>query len=792
MKTHSAVPDSRRGFLRNCLAAGAGFVFVPLASGKRGPAVRSLSLNQGWQFETEKTPVTLPHCAARLSWQDWDPAAWEKVWNYRRSFAVPRDFRGSRVFLHFEGVMTSATPVLNGRALPKHTGGYLPFEYEVTDDLRQAGNTLAVAVDARWQSVPPEGSPRGPRSIDYLEPGGIWGSVSLRAVPNVFIKDVFAKPVRILDADRSLEIKCTLDAANIPSGPIGVNAYLMQGGQWISRTGAYATIQSQGETEVVLHLRNLILASKWGSSLSSLRLWDIDEPHLYDLLVRLSIGNRPMHDYWLRIGIREARFELDGFFLNGKRVQIFGLNRHEIYPYVGRAMPARVQRRDAEILRRDFHCNMVRCSHYPQSESFLDACDELGLMVWEEPPGWQYLGDEAWQDLVVRDVRDMVRLDRNHPAIVIWGVRVNESHNDPALYRRTKEAAKSLDGTRQTSGSMTRLSTTDWLQDVFAYDDYHARPDGSVSLAPPIPGVPFFFSEAVGQFNYPARHGFNRYYRRAGDVAAQQDQAIVHAQAHDRAAANKRYCGLIAWCGFEYGSLMNAYRSVKYPGVADVFRIPKLGASFYLSQGDPAMRPVIEPSFYWDFGPATPSGPGNRVAIFSNCERLELHVGGKPHSVLHPDRANYPHLKYAPFFADLSLSGSGLPELRIDGFVANRLALSRSFSADPKQDQLSLEADDAELIADGSDATRVAFRAVDKFGAPRLHGGGTVAFSVKGPATLVGDNPFHLSDSGGSGAVWIRTLPGRAGRVRVTATHSTLGRKSLEIRVMHPKLTVES
>lgn len=735
--------------------------------------MRSLPLDQGWQFADEQTPVVLPHCVARLSWQDWDPSAWERVWNYRRGFAVPSDFRGGRAFLHFGGVMTSATPVLNGHVLSKHAGGYLPFEYEVTDFLKESGNTLAVTVDARWQSVPPEGSPRGPRSIDYLEPGGIWGSVSLRAVPNVFIKDAFAKPVRVLDSDRHLEIICTLDAAHVPSSPLRLEAKLLDAGRTVGRDSQSVAIEKPGETNAILHLGNL----------SGIQLWDVEQPHLYDLLVTASVGGRPVHEHRVRIGLRDARFELDGFFLNGKRVQIFGLNRHEIYPYVGRAMPARVQRRDAEILRRDFHCNMVRCSHYPQSESFLDACDELGLMVWEEPPGWQFLGDEAWKELVVRDVRDMVLRDRNHPAIVIWGVRVNESQNDPALYKETKKVAKSLDGTRQTSGSMTRVSTKDWLQDVFAFDDYHAKPDGSVSLAPPIPGVPFFFSEAVGQFNYPARHGFNRYYRRAGDVGAQQDQAILHAQAHDRAAANKRYCGLIAWCGFEYASLLNGYHTVKYPGVADFFRIPKLGAAFYLSQGDPNVRPVIEPSFYWDFGPSTPSGPGKHVAIFSNCDRLELHIDGKPHAALHPDRANFPHLKHAPFFAHLSLPGPGLPELRIDGFLGNRLVLSRSFSADHKHDQLSLTVDDAELKGDGADATRLVFRVVDKFGAPRLYGGGTVSFDVKGPAKIVGDNPFQLAESGGAAAVWVRTLPGRSGLVRVIATHSKLGRRSVEIRI---------
>jgi beta-galactosidase len=147
----------------------------------------------------------------------------------------------------------------------------------------------------------------------------------------------------------------------------------------------------------------------------------------------------------------------------------------------------------------------VRCSHYPQSEAFLDACDELGLMVWEEIPGWQYLGDEAWKERAVRDVKDMVCRDRNHSSIVIWGVRINESPNDPALYQRTKDTAKSLDDSRPTSGTMTPGSLQNWQQewhqDVFAFDDYHSAPDGSVGIQEPLPGVPYLVAEAVGQFN---------------------------------------------------------------------------------------------------------------------------------------------------------------------------------------------------------------------------------------------------------------------------------------------------
>ena len=745
------------------------------AATQTGPARRVLSLN-GWLFgenETHLSPVTLPHCVARLSWRDWDPSAWQKPWLYRCPFPSAPEFSNRRVFLEFDGVMAGASPVINGHSLPEHLGGYLPFRYEITPWLRRDANVLDVTVDSRWKNVPPEGSPRGPVSIDYLEPGGILRDVHLRAVPQVFISDVFAKPVDVLDSGRRVELTCAIDAAAIPDKSVHITAELRDGARVISRTQGEVKIAAPGEIQTQLTL----------SRLGNIDLWRVDSPHLYDVVATLSVGGRPIHDYRVRLGFRDARFDVNGFFLNGRRLQLFGLNRHELYPYVGAAMPGRVMRRDAEILRREFNCNMVRCSHYPQSEAFLDACDELGLMIWEEIPGWQYIGDETWQELAVRDVGDMVRRDRNHPAIVIWGVRINESKNDPPLYERTRKLAYSLDGSRSTSGSMTRWSTENWHQDVFAFDDYHAAPDGSVAIHEPLPGVPYMLAEAVGQFNYSNGKRFDAYYRRAGDVATQQLQAIRHAQAHDRAASYPRCAGVIAWCGFEYGSLMNAYRTVKHPGVADIFRIPKLGAAFYQTQVSPEIRPVIIPNFYWDFGPEYPNGPGKNAAIFSNCDRLEIFIDGRRHAVVTADRAGFPHLRYPPFVCDLAADGAAHPELRIDGYVGNKLALSRSFSSDRGQGRLLIKADDDALIADGSDATRLVFMTTDRYGAQRPFNGGEVSFQLTGPGILVGDNPFNLADSGGAGAVWIKTLPNSTGMIRVTATHSRLGAKSITIAV---------
>ncbi len=782
---------SRRGFFRGAVAA-AGYSPGLRAQTRpggavTGPACRTFRLDQEWLFggkmregalssgfdDRTFSRVSLPHCVTKLSWRNWDPAAWEDIWVYRRHFELPGSLQGHRIFLDFDGVMVGTTPAVNGHELPKHLGGYLPSTYEITEMVRQGGNVLAVAVDSRWSNVPPEGSPVGPKSIDYLEPGGILRSVGLRATPQLYIRDVFAKPVRVLDEDRRVEVACSLDAGTPPGGAVSIEAALMEGDRVIARGSRKVAVDKPGPAECTLTL----------SKLGNIALWDVTKPKLYDVVATLMVDNNAVHDCRARIGFRDARFEVDGFFLNGRRCQIFGLNRHELFPYTAGAMPARVQRHDAEILRHQFHCNFVRCSHYPQTEAFLDACDELGMMAWEEVPGWQYVGDTAWQELLLRDVMTMVRRDRNHPSIVIWGVRANESSNHPYLYQRTRKAAKALDDSRPTSGTMTRHSLEGWSQDVFAFDDYHAEPDGSAGIHEPLPGVPYLIAEAVGQFNYGARKGFNRKYRRMGDPKEQRDQALLHAQAHSRGSGHPRCAGVVAWCAYDYGSLINSYDAVKCPGVADVFRIPKLGASFYLAQGDPARQPVIEPDFHWDFSAGPPFGTDEKAVIFSNCDRLELFVGGNHTASASPDRTNYPHVAHPPFFTDIKLQGSGRPDLRIDGYVGDRLVLSRKFSGDRAQDQLVLQVDDSKLVADGSDATRLMFGVADRFGTLRQYAEGRVTLRISGPGTIVGDNPFSLPESGGVGAVWIKA-GNSAGRIQVDARHPQFGVKSAEIIVV--------
>lgn len=769
-------PLSRRRFGRLGAAAaasvGATVLFgrtADAATAPNGAGVRTVPLNSGWSFAG--TTVDLPHTVTTLSWRNWDPGSWERDWLYQRTFELPSDPAGLRYFLRFAGVLTGATPTVNGRALTPHLGGYLPFDYEITPYVRGGVNQLSVSVDGRFSTadVPPDRPGQPSVSVDYWQPAGLYREVSLDAVPSTFIADVFAKPVNVLDpADRRIDVRVTLDAAT-PPGPVTVDFALWDGNRPIATATASAEITTAGTTVLTGTV----------AGLGNVALWEVDSAKLYQFVSTLRVNGVPVHNHQVRIGFRQAEFTGTGFLLNGRRLQLFGLNRHQFFPFLGGAAPARVQRADARLLREQLRCNMVRLSHYPQHEAFLDACDELGLLVWEEAPGWGYLGDQDWLDASARDITDMIVRDRNHPSIVTWGVRLNETPDNTAFYTRTQAIARALDDSRQTTGGMVGglHDTPNFQQDVFGYNDYSSSlaPDGTrqPELQPPRTDHPYLVSEAIGTLSGPAK-----FYRRTDSVVVQQGQALAHARVHNLAGADERYAGVLPWCGFDYPSGNgNVFQGVKWPGVVDVFRVPKPGAAIYRSQVDPRVSVVIEPAFYWDFqDPWSVTSLGATALICANADRLELFVGGARFASLRPATQTYPHLAYPPFIADFrAVDPAGLPELRIDAYLAGRRIGSRSFAADRSWDRLAVAADDRLLAADGSDATRVEFQAVDAYGASRPYTEGTVTLTVSGPAILLGDNPFPFADTGGVGAVWIRGRAGRPGAAVVRATHDTLG-----------------
>ena len=791
---------SRRDVLSAGALVGAAFVLrggvARVARATRGAASpnavstgltsATYDFNQGWRFggvyaDGSQAPglvddsyarVTLPHTVTPLSWGDWRPSAWEQVWIYRKHFSGA-ELTGGRVFVDFDGVMTNATVYLNGTEVGQHQGGFLPWSVELTDTIMSGNNVLAVIVDGRCLDVPPQVGSGGADDIDYLMPAGIYRDVTLRLVPEAFVADVFVKSTDVLTGLPVLTVQATIDAASRPQGLVQLTAELLDGSQIIGERSIDVSL-GKGVTVVELTF----------SASQGVTLWSPSTPKLYTVRTSLSGGTIASHALDVTTGFREASFMPDGFYLNGERFEIFGLNRHQLFPYVGMAAPARLQQRDAELIRNELNCNMVRCAHYPQSPHFLDACDRLGLMVWEEPPGWKHVGDPSFQQLVLQNVRDMVLRDRNRPSVILWATRLDETASDyQELYGQARQLAYSLDGSRQTTGAMNTQSTSGWSEDVFAYDDYHSV-DGNATLEPPISGLPYMVSESVGALDGP------RLYRWIDSGETLGSQALMHAQVHDIAQSDQAYAGLLGWCSVDYASLNGRYgvwHALKWAGVLDTFRVPKPGASFYRSQIDPAVAPVILPIFFWDFGASSPAnGPGSGAMIATNCDLLEIYLDGQPLTSGTPDTSSFGSLAYPPVFVDLTVDGSGLPTLRIDGYVGGALVTSVQMSSDPSMDQLGLDLEDAALEGDGSDSTRVTFRALDAYGNQRPYVGGDVALQVIGPGVLVGQNPFSFWTYGGVGGAFIRSVAGRAGVVSVTAAHPTLGRAQATLTVTTP------
>ena len=659
---------------------------------------RILPLSSGWLFRD--TPVEaswldpafsplgwpgvdLPHSLVELPLNHFDEKSYQKKGTYSREFETPPMPEGGRLFLDFEGVAVSCHVWLNGQKIGGHAGPYTPFSFEITAALRQEGGTtglsmgkpvagsniLLVEVDATESpDVPPFGG-----VVDYLVYGGIYRAVNLRVQGRCLIECIHARPAVKASGERALspEVGLSVDVTLGGSAWAGVN--LVAPGNVSAHSVSsriVAKLSKAGTPVAEASLEIPDAETGWERNqrvefpaLDGITLWDIDAPTLYDLEVVLEIEDRAIDAKAERIGFREARFTPGSFFLNGRRVFLRGLNRHQSWPYSGYAMGPGAQRRDAEILKRELGATIVRTSHYPQSRHFLDACDELGLLVFTEMPGWQHIGDAAWKDKAMADLGDLIRRDRNHPSIVLWGVRVNESSDDDEFYERTNALAARLDPDRQ-RGGVRNLRKSSLLEDVYTFNDF-THDGGKAALVPPSSvmggeaklwtwakhwvqakggGTPYLITEHNGHM-FPTK--------RWDQEERCTEHALRHARVLDAAMGDPGISGAIGWCAFDYNTHKDfgSGDRICYHGVSDMFRIPKYAAALYESQIDPAKRIVLEP--------ATNFAKGERsaarilpVEVYTNCDAVDLYRTGERVGRFLPDRKAFPHLEHPPVVID--------------------------------------------------------------------------------------------------------------------------------------------
>lgn len=702
--------------------------------------------------------ITLPHTNTLLPYHNFNDSEYQFISTYRRRFTLPEKLNGRRLFIDFEGAMTAATVSINGHTFEEHRGGFVPFSLDLTDYLHENGeNLLSVSLDSRERTdIPPFGG-----TVDYLVFGGIYREVALRYVEPVYIDNVFVKSQNVLTDAPSLAIDVTL------VNTTGENRDLSLIAAYSKRD---ATEQSEGQTDAPVPFSIAAGETKTITitleNLKGLQLWSPDAPVLYSLIVQLNDEKRAAADRrWETFGFRETRFKDDGFYLNGERFQLVGLNRHQNFPYFGAAAPARLQRKDADILKYECGVNIVRTSHYPQSRHFLDRCDEIGLLVMEEIPGWNHIGDEDWQSLVVRDVRVMIERDRNRPAIILWGVRINESWDNTELYTKTNALSREIDPTRQTGGVRFFLGS-EFLEDVYTYNDF------SNTIVEP-EHTPHLVTEYNGHM-FPTK-SWDHDQRRA-------EHALRHVRVQDHARGMGGVSGAIGWCAFDYNTHreFGAGDRMCYHGVMDIFRLPKYAMYAYTSQLSPAVKPVLQIANSWKAGDYNEGATIQPVYVLTNCDYVEAFVGDKPQGKFYPNKEEFPYLPHPPVKMEGLDIRLAFPwhDLKVVGYIDDKAVIEQSVEADGVPNRLELSIDDAELDADGADMTRVVFKIVDKYGNVLPYAISVVTLSVEGPAELVGNDVFPLV--GGQGAVYLKARH-EAGDVTIHASTPRLQPVSVKV-----------
>lgn len=554
-----------------------------------------IRLNNSWQFIYEWSDdfmkefidgeeVRLPHTVRETPLHYPDPSDYSTVCGYRRYIDLPREVIGSRIFLKFEGAAHIAGIYINHTPVGTHRCGYTAFTLDISDYVHAGKNQIAVKLDCRENpDIPPFGGTPG-----HLTYGGLYRDVWLDIRPETYIEDVFvyAKDENNIHVDITCCGQPMLKDIDIysPNGNLA------------------ASVKDCSDSEDIYIPHPM--------------LWSVEHPNIYKCVVTIKHEDA-IDTFETGFGIRLCEFRGDAFYLNRKPVFLRGLNRHQCFPYIGDAAPEHLQREDARILKEELGVNAVRTVGAPPSRYFIDECDRLGILVFMEMPGSRYIGDDTWKEQALVNLREMILQNRNHPSVILWGVRICDSTDDDEFYLKTNALAGGLDPSRQTGGARF-LKKGHLLEDVYTYDDYSH--DGTNLGCLPKEKVltdrfkPYLISAHNGQM-FPAK-AFD-------DRQKLTEQALRHARVIDAAMSNGNISGCLGWCMSDYPS-HREYGSgdrICYHGVTDMFRNPKSAAYTYASFRD---DPVFHLASSFESGD-NPGGKRGIMYAFTNADEIKLY-----------------------------------------------------------------------------------------------------------------------------------------------------------------------
>ena len=711
-----------------------------------------INFGSDWEFKREEAnsnweKITIPHTAKiepLVVNNQFQGTCW-----YEKIFTVAHS-KNMKVFLYFEGVMQEADVWINDQKVTNHKGGYLPFTVDVTPFLKSKGNTIKVKVNNEDN---PEFLPGKPlKDLDFNYYGGIYRNVYLITTNKLYITN-------------------PIQANKKASGGMYANFHQ------VNKDRALGTVQVHLKNEYAVEKKanlKFILTDNQGDKLEfkseefsinansgkaitqnvvveNPKLWSISKPNLYNLQVQILVNNKIIDSYSEKIGIRKSEIKEDGYYLNDEKIYITGTNQHQEYPYLGYAISDEAQFRDAVKIK-NAGFDLVRMSHYPHAEAFLNACDELGILVMNSLTGWQFFGNETFQKNAIQDIRDMARRDRNHPSIIFWEASLNETQMSESFMQA---AAKTLNEEIPFGNNFTACWIDNENYDLFIPARQHSKaPDYWTKYNK---GNRKIFIAEYGDWEYYAQNaGFNQTEfsnlkedeRTSRQLRAHGEKRLLQQAYNFQEAANSNRKGINTigeanWVMFDYNRGYSP--DLESSGISDIFRIPKFAYAFYQSQRDANVvldtklvsGPMVTIANYW-----AETSPLN-VTVYSNCEEVALYLNDILVAKQKPlINENSDKLKHPPFVFKMDKFIPGT--LRADGFINGKKVVSNLVKTPESATKIELAYDISAtpINADSPDMIFVYAKIVDANGTVVPTATNEVSFSLsEGNAELIGENP---------------------------------------------------
>lgn len=540
--------------------------------------------------------IDLPHTQKLMPYNYFDLDDYLFVSTYKKLLNVKKEPNKSYI-ISFLGIAQRSEIYLNGIKLNENKCGYNQIDLDITKELKDGDNELTVVVSSKEENFPPFGF-----WVDYLGYGGIYREVYLYETGEDYITDPFLYTTNLLNENRKWNFR--VNFKNNDSHKVNL-------------------LVKDSKTEVI----NSTFVAKSGEEVSDklgeVELWDLDNPKLYDVEISLlNDRDKVIDSVEFKYGFREVKGDRKGFYLNGKKVLIRGLDRHQSWPYVGYAMPVSMQRRDAQILKYKLGCNCMRMSHYMNHPEFLNECDRIGLLVYEEFPGWQHIGDDSWKAQAMSNLDSMILRDRNHASIAFFGVRINESKTDIEFNKACYKRAKELDPSRIITGTHANAHEKD-VYDCYSYNNFW------LELTPKVlfkkrqvtnPKNPYLITEYCGHM-HP-----NKPY---DSESRRVDTAKIHAKIIEKVEKEGDLFGAMGWVMADYNThkFFGVNDMICYHGVLDMNRNEKVTSYVYQ-----ALRDKKYPFLEVDTDFAEGEYDASRLyppRIYTNCDKVEVYKDGK-------------------------------------------------------------------------------------------------------------------------------------------------------------------